>query len=99
MLNVTTFLAKLFTNVGRPFPARLIGRTANRHASDSDQIELSLFEFPGLLGAIKPLQNYFKHSTAPFHSSAMRSRRMTWAVPRIAVLVIFPPTPGHQISL
>src|SRR5215471_6688529 len=42
----------------RPPPARFIGRAANRHAGDLDNLELALLECPNFVWLLEPLQHH-----------------------------------------
>src|ERR1700726_2665577 len=41
----------------RPSPAGFIGRAANRHAADPNNLELALLESPNFVGLLEPLQD------------------------------------------
>src|SRR5215469_7732907 len=42
----------------RPFPAGLVGRAANRHTANPNNLELALLERPNFVGLFEPLQRY-----------------------------------------
>jgi hypothetical protein len=55
--HVATRLTQGAANVNRPFPTGLISGTADRHSSNVDQLELTLFKDPDLVGLFKPLED------------------------------------------
>ena len=57
VLHIATRRAQPWPDVNGPPPSRLIGRTADGHASQANDLESSLFENPHLVRCFKPLQN------------------------------------------
>src|SRR6267142_684981 len=44
----------------RHSPAGFLGRAANRHAADPDNLEFAFFEPPNLVRLLEPLQHYIQ---------------------------------------
>ena len=63
--HVTSRLTQGAADVDRPLPTWLISGTADRYYSNVDQLELTLFKDPDLVGLFKPLEDYFIHKQPP----------------------------------
>src|SRR5438105_558528 len=57
MLDLAGALAERAADVDRPFPARLIGGAADRHAADAHQLEPAELELAHLVGIVEAFQN------------------------------------------
>src|SRR5712671_2715748 len=60
MLNRAARRAGSRAYMQRPSPAGFIGRAADRHADDPDNLEFAFFEPPNLVRLLEPLQHYIQ---------------------------------------
>src|SRR5215831_10701321 len=58
MLDRATRRAKSWADMQQPSPAGFIGRPADRHAADPDNLELAFLEIPNFVGMLEPLQDH-----------------------------------------
>src|SRR5215469_10469116 len=58
MLDRATRRAKSWADMQRPSPAGFIGRPADRHAADPDNLELAFLKIPNFVGLLEPLQDH-----------------------------------------
>src|SRR5215470_7557563 len=58
MLDRATRRAKSWADMQRPYPAGFIGRPADRHAADPDNLEHAFLEIPNFVGLLEPLQDH-----------------------------------------
>src|SRR5882724_6330724 len=61
MLHVAHGRPECSPNIHRPFPSWLIGSSANCHAANLDQLELSFRKCSDLIRLLKTLQNNIQH--------------------------------------
>src|SRR5215472_19221076 len=58
MLDRATRRAKSWADMQRPSPAGFIGRSADRHTADPDNLEHAFLEIPNFVGLLEPLQDH-----------------------------------------
>src|ERR1700756_3636335 len=58
MLNRAPRRAGRRADMERPSPAWFVGRAANRHAADPNNLELALLKSANFIGLLKPLQDH-----------------------------------------
>src|SRR5262245_17125871 len=64
MLNHAAARTNGWTDVLRPFPARLVRRPANRQSADVDQFKTPVSERAQLIGRFESLENDVEHATS-----------------------------------
>src|SRR5215467_3725499 len=58
VLDRATRGANSWADMHRPSPAGLVGRAADRHAADPDNLELAFLEIPNFVGLLEPFQDH-----------------------------------------
>src|SRR5262245_10186426 len=65
VLNLTELCSRDRSDMFRPFPARFVGRSAERHSADPYYLKLALLKNSSLIRVVKAFHHNFDHKITP----------------------------------